>query len=325
MLRIDSIKLENTTDVIKDINWNYFINVKSFNDHTGEIQVESVLKKEYKNFGIKRIFIQNDKVVIELSSKILKSNYFNLINKDNIEQVVEFLNSKAITFDKYRLLESIVRTVDITNNVRINGIIKDYITDMLLYMMSDKYTAKTYKYETIEFKKNVKTKRHKEQIKAYNKLIEMHATEDKRKILNFINIREFENILRFESRLTTQYQMRKQFNISKKKNNKRVKLKEILESSSQVNYNIFNRILKTVPKVEKIVLSTPKQLKSFTYYNYLKDKYKTSDRVKAYLKKINKERNYYYEYKKFKEYTAGNFIKESELINEVKEKLQLAK
>lgn len=324
MIRIDSIKLENTTDIIKDINWSYFINTESLNTTTGEIQVESVLKEHYKDIGIKRIFIHNNKIVIELSSKILKSDYFDLINKNNIFQVAENLSNKAITFDKYKLLKSGVRTIDITNNIKINGIVKNYIIDMFLFMLSDKYTPKLYKYETIEFKKNVKTKRYREEIKAYNKFIEMHATRNKRKILEFIKLKDFKNILRFESRLTTQFQMRKQFDIDKKPNNGSVRLKEILESSSQVNYTIFKNILKTVPKAEKIVLSTPKEMKNFAYYNSLKDKYKTFERVKAYLKNINGERNFYYEYKKFKKYVGGNFIKESELINEVKEKLKLA-
>jgi hypothetical protein len=148
--------------------------------------------------GLKALVIDWDtgRAKFQFSAKVLGKDYFNLINKNNIEQVFEIINSLNIGIEFYtdRVLEyGEVVNCDFTANLRVKENVRKYIFDLYIEAskLSRNWFMKKYKSDSIVFEEAKKTKPLRMII--YNKYKEML----RRKEID-LGIEKFKNILRFE-------------------------------------------------------------------------------------------------------------------------------
>jgi hypothetical protein len=115
--------------------------------------------------GLKALVIDWDreKAKFQFSSKVLGKDYFNLINKNNIEQVFEIINSLNIGIEFYtdRVLEyGEVVNCDFAVNLRLEEPVKKYIFDLHIEAskLSRNWFVKKYKSNSVVFEEAKKTK-----------------------------------------------------------------------------------------------------------------------------------------------------------------------
>ncbi|MEA3496127.1 MAG: hypothetical protein U9R42_08855 [Bacteroidota bacterium] len=321
MLRIDSIRLKTNIDVIKDIDLNYFNETIKTDLKNGKNigNNKFAIKKDVKPVGLGNIIIDKETVIIDMSGKILKSDYYNLINKNTIFNALGNINSPAVSFDKYKLLESQVLKLDITNNIQVEKNIKKYIQMIYLFSKnSDKYNINKYKYSGLVFVKNNATKKLKDRLITYNKTIEI--IKDKQMLELIKDIDKFKNVLRFESNLRTFQQIRKRLDLDKKI----ITLKDVLVVKAKVNYNFFNEILKTASAPIQFINKekTPIQIIKEIGFNAI-HKELGIKKAKEFIKVITgKNSDPYSIISQMKKAVNINLESNNNYINEIKDKLK---
>lgn len=234
MIRIDSFKAQFNNNFIS---YNPDKYNKTINEIDG-IETESFrLKDKYKTLGLKNITVKENNTILEMSSKYLPTEYFEMININNVATYLSELNkSKIIEFDSNELINNTeVLTCDITQNVFMQNSIEDYINILSIFKLNNKYFCKIFENESVSFIKKVSTNSLKDNLVIYNKYPELLLKENS-KLRNELDINQFKNILRFETRFTTLKAVRNNLNISD--NN----LLSILNSDTKLHYKIFNRI-----------------------------------------------------------------------------------
>jgi hypothetical protein len=157
--------------------------------------------------GLKALIIDWSKEVVkfQFSAKILGKDYFDLINKDNIEQVFSIINNLDAGIEFYidKVLEyGEVVNCDFTANLRVKEPVKKYLLD--LYMEAKKYSKrffiKVYKGSVVfEEAKKIKPLR----AIIYDKHSEMLKKRD-----YDLGIERFRNILRLEINAKTKKNVR---------------------------------------------------------------------------------------------------------------------
>ena len=156
----------------------------------------SVLGLKFRNYDYR-----NKCEFWQCSAKLLKSDYFELIYKDNIQQIISAINNSG-------LLK--VNEQEFYNNVRV--LFADFTADIKIEnkqnMLSTLSTCvinkpwrrdpfqKGYAYETILF---VSKAKHRNSLKFYDKFSEMFQHTDD-EILQYIDIHKADNLLRVECR-----------------------------------------------------------------------------------------------------------------------------
>jgi hypothetical protein len=148
--------------------------------------------------GLKSLIIDWDtgRAKFQFSAKILAENYFDLISKNNIEQVFDIINSLGVGIEFYVdevLKHGEVVNCDFTKNLRVKEPVKRYIFDLYIEAskLSRNWFMKKYKSDSIVFEEAKKTKPLRMII--YNKYKEML----RRKEID-LGIEKFRNVLRFE-------------------------------------------------------------------------------------------------------------------------------
>lgn len=334
MIKIDSLKLKFNANTVKDINFNNFIAIEKKDSNKNLLSKKLVLDIS-KNYllGLKNIeLIYNlgliEYGVIELSAKVLKQDYFDLINKNNIEKVIDTINnSDAIKFNSRFLDTAEVLKTDVTENLTVSKEVSDYIKALQFCNISDKYRIEKYKNEAIVFKRNVLS--YKERMIFYDKYAEMLKDKEAK----FLNIEKFRNVLRCENNIVSFERLRKNFEIKYSK----IYLKDILNSNKQVNYETFNRIIDNNNLSERLfsnefldmsLKQIEKRLGQECIINYFEF---DLNKIFEFLKIHNKSRTK--TYSDFKEYKgvllsmqSERYIesKQIEYIKEIKELLKVA-
>jgi hypothetical protein len=208
----------------------------------GDLLSRKLVLSKQSYLGLKNIelfYLGKDTIaegVIELSAKILKQNYYDLINKNTIEQVVDNLNSyNFVKFNKYRFLDTAeVCRADVTENLKVSKAIEEYISLLQTCNINYKYRVEKYRNEAIVFKKNVLS--YKERMIFYDKYKELLRDTVEAKLLD---IEKFRNVLRCENNITSFERLRKNFDLQGEK----IFFKDLLESKKQVNYETFSKII----------------------------------------------------------------------------------
>ena len=237
MQRLDSLKFVFSNELALSIpeNFNKKIDIIDEIEH-----VSYSLKPKLTRTGIKGIYRNNNNFVVEVSSKLIPGEYYNMMNINNIERYFDVINNSGlIQFDTKTIIEnSHVLSCDTTNNIPGIENVATYINPLQIYKVNDKFVCKLYKNESIIFHKNVKILKTGEHLKLYDKFKELGKSKKKEdeQFLNNIDIEKFRNVLRIESRFNSLKLMRKYFNVSD------TTLLNILNSNENVNLNIFNRI-----------------------------------------------------------------------------------
>ena len=210
MIRIDSIKIEAPNDILSDIDISCFDQQIIKDTTSGQIKSNLLkLKDESKKVGLNSILINEKKntVIMTLSSKILKENYFELININTVGQVFDEINKTGIIkIDDSQANNIIIHSADFTTNLKGTKQPKDYIQALQLMSLNSNYIVTPYTGTGQDKNKNGivfrgRQKSFKERCIMYHKFDEI--IKDK----NFIKslksplqvINQFSNVLRIEN------------------------------------------------------------------------------------------------------------------------------
>jgi len=226
MILIDSLKLKfpnkylnNKTDYISQEE-NLFpvlLDVKNKNiltiDSNGEINGDSKVFTNCGSFGLKSIQVSPGYTIIEMSAKILKEDYYDLINYKNFDKVIDAINNSGeITVDPalFKLTAQVLK-VDVTNNIQMNSNkeVKEVIRDFGTIASGRKFRVTTY--ETgLEIISQHKTNR--ERLIIYPKFEELiKKTKINKELNKYIDLNKFKNVVRVESNFKNFDSMRKYF------------------------------------------------------------------------------------------------------------------
>lgn len=262
MVRLDSLKLQIQDDCIDSINQSFIkesIDRQIINGEPIDRIKDKKLIGEGKVLGLKDIHLFNSGAInVELSAKILKGNYSDLINRNNLEYMVDCLNeNKGIQFNKNRLIESAkILSCDCTQNLEVSRDKQEYFTALYELRSNPKYNTKPYekkgKFESIVFERDVKNKSSNsfERLVIYDKYNELLKSIDKKtsdenkelvkKYLKRNGLDWFMNKLRFERRFNHFENIRNSFSIHGNY------LLEVLSSPENVILQLFEKINKNV-------------------------------------------------------------------------------
>ena len=238
MITADSISFQVSNDSLKRIDRKQFLNAITFDGEGKEIVNKLYLKDQ--SLGLKNISIskRNYSTEIELSSKILKENYKDLIHKNNIELVVKKINDLgAVQFDTNEFIDSaLVHRIDITNNLKPETSIVKICRDLFIYSTANKYKVERADTNT-GLTVNGIARSNKERMIFYDKFEELNRNIKTNRILKqSININDFTGVLRVENNLRSYADIRSAFGLS---SGKTLFLKDLLSSRKKVNYNSF--------------------------------------------------------------------------------------
>jgi hypothetical protein len=246
MIRIDSIKLKASADTIIEHN-NAYRYKPEYSSETGELITE---KKLWSNpaFGIKSLSIDtiDNSVVVEASAKVLKNNYFDMININTVEQLVGAINDTSaikLNADKF-INEANVLRCDTTQNLYTDKPLAYYFTNLANLPLQDKYEIEHYKRASnkgIVYKGGQKT--FKERFIGYDKLAELLKGKGKKEIIDNLPpavLKQFQNILRVETNFTQLERIKEHCKTND------TKLISILQSNAIPTLNVFNKITKKV-------------------------------------------------------------------------------
>jgi hypothetical protein len=250
MIRLDRIKIKNPLDALSEYDKSLFHEVTKTDTSTGQIiENYSNLKKNIgldRTLGIKQIKINHsfEELIIELSAKVLKEKYLDLISRKSLENVIENINnSKVIRLDKTKFIGSAeVLSLDVTRDIRVSKDMKSYFRDLKIFSSLSNYRVMKYK-DGVEFYSNSIS--NKERLKLYSKYHEIKRENViNKEILKFIPESQFFSLMRIEGNLVTQRNIKKYFKIAE---NETITLSSVLECSENVILEYFDKM---IPKLK---------------------------------------------------------------------------
>ncbi len=291
MTSIDTIELVTNTDFIKSMDSNCF-NVSQISKPNELLITNYSLNN--KHLGVNKVNINDtyNTLTINASSKILGANYMQGICNNTLAQFIYELNNTGIELDQDFIYNSIIKKVDVKNDLKLTNYPDDYI-NTLNQLTAPKFT-KT-KYDTgIVF--NEKIKSQPIRLTGYTKEYEIQQNKP------FYNtypelIKSFSNVLRIESRLPNKATVKKYF----KSND----LIDIL-NTELINYQILNKIIdsqinfKPLLCLSKMSNTVEKNIGQIymlndyyngdfdSIYNHIKSKYGIKTKVTGLRQKVKK-------------------------------------
>lgn len=248
MVRLDSVKLL-VLECLKSFSEDVFLYKPTYR-RDELISVKYELDVSVVNvIGLKSLVINGDgSVILELSAKFLREKYFDGINLNVCERLVDFLNRTGfVEFDKQRFFENaFVLRCDVADNLRVSKDVSEYIKALKLCKVNARYDAKFFD-TSVVYKKRVK---YKERMIFYDKYTEILKDKCLLSVLDEHDLRKFEGVLRCEQNLTTFQKMREALDICGVYlpdlawgRAEYVRLLDVLSSQKKVNFDLFNRIV----------------------------------------------------------------------------------
>jgi len=238
MNTFDTIKLKAGIECLNSYNQNSFDDVVTVRNE--ETTMRAVLKNEAKTIGLKNITFDfnSDSMIMELSGKILKQNYKDLISIETIEKVIKEINNNgSINLNLNKFMESEVLRVDVTKDVLLEGNLPEYLK-FFRFVENGRYRSELYN-GSIVYRNNVKTKKNKDRLIMYDKQREMKLVKNK-ELWNYIKPKDFKNYLRIENNIISFAGMRKKLFIPDNK------LESVLTSKRNVLAETFDKIVGSV-------------------------------------------------------------------------------
>ena len=265
MVCFDSIKLEVSNDCLRKRKGSHYIKRVDF-----DYNKEPINQFEYLNeqrLGLKSVRIKQESTIIEVSAKILKEKYFDLINKNNVEEAIDKINETGlIEFDKNEFLDTaLVHKADITNNLRPKTAINQIISNLSILSAGKKYKVKPYQTGISII---AKAKSNSERLILYDKYLELKKNnKSNNELKKYIEVEQFKRVLRVESNFRSYKNIRESFGIEK---GERIYFKDILTSERKINYDIFCKMfdmneIESIEEKAKIIeiLKEPKLSKTY--------------------------------------------------------------
>lgn len=241
MIRLDSCKFLTDFEVIEDIKLQHFDSEIKVNGANELLKQKRVLSSDYKVIGLKNIEVTTNNLLIELSAKILKENYYEGINKNTVSQMVDNINGcKSIKLNTNKFLDSAkVLRCDVTDNLKVKNNVNDYLSLLNTYKVNSDYLVSFYNRKagsSIVFDRNVKS--YKERLTLYDKEKEIYRDKELIKLFDQEALNRFNNVLRCEQNIVSFSKIREKLHINS------IDLKDVLNSKELVNYNTFTKITK---------------------------------------------------------------------------------
>lgn len=238
-MNIDSIKIRLPIECLSNYKECAFDTIKTDSMQFPETKIQYKLNTK-KPLGLKDIVLNQTQgyATLEMSAKILKENYFKLINENTIENAFENVNASGlIQLDIDSSIEhSQVLRCDVTTDLNIQDIPK-HLRSLSAYRINRKYDCKVYP-SSVVFNRNVTTKSLKEYQTFYCKATDMKKKD--RELLKYVSIQDAKNVLRCESRYANFQQIRNAIEGID------LSLLSVLQSEAKPNLKIFNRITQEI-------------------------------------------------------------------------------
>lgn len=244
MVLFDRIKFKFPLKYLKDFRKIYF----SLRQELDPIRRHLLRERWYltkdvfkdKTLGLNEIIIDptDNYVIVEISGKILLSDYFRLLSESTIIQALNNINKTGIVLLDPKLLKvATVLSTDITRDLKVSRDLSDYVRDLSIYSALSNYRLKSYK-SGIEVYSEARS--NKERIILYSKFDELKSGKEVNKELQkYLSVESFKDILRIEANLGTFKLIRKYFNILKPGP---IPLQTILKSDANPLLKYFNNM-----------------------------------------------------------------------------------
>ena len=215
MITFDKLKIVTNIEDITDINTTVFVTQTK----DGEILYYKY-KQEIPFCLLIRADYNKQELVIEFTGKILKDDYPQLINRNNIVQCLETINDMGICrIDTEAILvHGEVYKCDVTKDIpstQMQQIISQLKQNLVNY---DKWSCAKYCGSGLLIYNTVKTDRYKKRLSIYDKALELNkagnkdflnSLSDKDRVLSY-----FDGKIRFELNIDTKVQIRQLLDLS---------------------------------------------------------------------------------------------------------------
>lgn len=315
MTSIDSIQLSTSTDFIKSLDMDKFMESEMI--RSNDLKVENLYLSK-KDIGIDMISINKTFGIVNIkaSSKILGENYHQGICYDTLDQFIDMITLSGLELDQDFVSDCKLKRVDIKDDLKLQNNVPEYLTS-LNHLNADKFIKTPYP-DGIVFKEKIQHNPYR--LIGYSKGYEI--IKNKAFYKQFPEVKSyFDNILRIESRLSGSTTIKKHL--------KSNQLLDILDSTN-VNYSLLNKIINkqtNYKSFKNTSTMTNTEEKNFGHIYMLNDYYNGDvDKILNHIKnKLSKNTNPSYQKKITLKYlamiknTEDNFIKEN--ITEIQDML----
>lgn len=193
--------------------------------------------------GVKSIIQKRDEVEVELSAKVLGSNYFDGININRIEQVWETLNTiPQIVLDHAIIEQAMILRCDNTYTLPVSKPIHKILSTLKVYPNNHKYQVNDFKDESLIYKHKGKSIR--ERLILYDKMRELGSDKNNKDFFDAISkgLDTSKNYLRIECNISKFADMQSLFNVPKKAYSG-IRLIDALNSKENPTLKVYNKIM----------------------------------------------------------------------------------
>ncbi len=194
-------------------------------------------------YGVKSITQKMYEVEVELSAKVLGSDYFDGININRIEQVWDTLNTiPQVVLDHALIEQSMILRCDNTYTLPVSKSIQSIIQILKSYPSNHKYQVNDFKNESIVYKHKGSSKR--ERLILYDKLVELGSDKNNKDFFDsiFKSLDTSKNYLRVECNISKFTDMRDLFNVSSIPKSG-IRLIDALNSKENPTLKVYNKIM----------------------------------------------------------------------------------
>jgi len=325
MIKIDSLKLLVPYDAVRKIDEKKFL-TKIVIDENGKGNKKLFFNKGLLGLKYIEIDYTRNKIIIEISSKILKESYPDLINVNTIERAIYNLEQYGfVKFNFNKFIDS-ARPLyfDLSANLKMKHQPEIYLRDLKIFPIQPIYNRSFGRGRLIIYSQSLR-------LLIYDKSKELSSNKKtNQKLKKFIDAEIFKNVLRVESSYKTFRKMREGFSIA---NNDTVYLKDILNSKINLLMKDFNRIFKLgknemFERKSKLIKShlSISEIEKLLGRRLIANKFNYDmNEIKLFLKskvKGNIHSRYMPNYKKTVHSSLYSKLNQYKNINEVREKLE---
>lgn len=243
MVKLDSIKIKAPIHVLNGFNSDLL--ERDTKIRTG-VLIKDISQIKDVDFGFNNFSVNNltNDFTIELSAKILKSDYAEGINLNNFDRIVNTINKNKflnINLNDFYNSAELLRA-DVTDNIKIDykG---NFYSDISAIPLPNKYEITPYDRATnkgVVFKGKQTSLKERQII--YNKLIELNSVKSGKRFMDSVNknkiYNDFKDTIRVEGNFTSFETMRKYIGSNK--------LSDVLQSNEKVNYKLWQKITKHI-------------------------------------------------------------------------------
>ena len=256
MIRLDSLKIKfplnsdfqlNLSDCVrKEITYPEKPNPNQLIDKPEKIPLNIITHEIPKSdlpFGVKSITQKMNEVEVELSAKVLGSNYFDGINIDTINQVWDSLGSiPQATFNESLIHQAMILRCDNTYTLPVSKPIQTIIQTLKVFPTNHKYQVNDFKNESLIYKHKGSSKR--ERLILYDKLVELGSDKSNKDFFDSISksIDASKNYLRIECNISKFSDMKDLFNVPSVAYSG-IKLIDALNSKENPTLKVYNKIM----------------------------------------------------------------------------------